>query len=66
MEETVEFLLKALGILALPCVGIFILIAFVWAGILLARKHRQRWDGAWIETGESRGASRGKGTGDQA
>lgn len=55
MDQTIEFLLTALGILALPCLGVLILIAFVVVGILLARKHRQKWDEAWVEVARRTG-----------
>jgi hypothetical protein len=50
MEPTIQFLLTALAILSIPCIGLLILIAFIVIGIPLARKHRQRWDEAWVET----------------
>jgi hypothetical protein len=55
MDRTVEFLLTALGILALPCVGVLILIAFIVVGIVFARKHRQKWDEAWVEVAQRTG-----------
>jgi hypothetical protein len=55
MDRTIEFLLTALGILVLPCLGVLILIAFVVVGILLARKHRQKWEGAWVEVSRRTG-----------
>jgi hypothetical protein len=55
MDQTIEFLLTALGILALPCLGVLILIAFIVVGIVFARKHRQRWDKAWVEVARRTG-----------
>jgi hypothetical protein len=55
MDRTVEFLLTALGILALPCLGVLVLIAFIVVGIVLARKHRQKWDQAWVEVARRTG-----------
>ena len=55
MDETLQLILTALGILALPCLGILIFIAFVVIGILLARKYRQKWDAAWVETARRTG-----------
>ncbi|MBN1976358.1 MAG: hypothetical protein JW918_03055 [Anaerolineae bacterium] len=55
MDETVRYVLTALGILALPCLGALTFIAFVVVGILLARKHRQRWDEAWVEVARRTG-----------
>lgn len=55
MDETLQFLLTALGILALPCVGVLILIVFVVVGIVFARKHRQKWDEAWVEVARRTG-----------
>jgi hypothetical protein len=55
MDRTIEFLLTALGILALPCLGVLILIAFIVVGIVFARKHRQKWDEAWVEVARRTG-----------
>jgi hypothetical protein len=55
MEPTIQFLLTALAILSIPCIGLLILIAFIVIGIPLARKHRQRWDEAWVETARRTG-----------
>lgn len=55
MEPTVQFLLVALAILSIPCIGILILIAFIVIGIPLARKHRQKWDEAWVEVARRTG-----------
>jgi hypothetical protein len=55
MEPTVQFLLVALAILSIPCIGIVILVAFIIIGIPLARKHRQKWDEAWVQVARRTG-----------
>ncbi|MFL7793548.1 MAG: hypothetical protein AB8I69_15510 [Anaerolineae bacterium] len=55
MDETVRYVLTALGVLALPCLGVLIFIVFVVVGIIFARKHRQRWDEAWVEVARRTG-----------
>ncbi|MBN1812138.1 MAG: hypothetical protein JXA14_09910 [Anaerolineae bacterium] len=55
MDSTIQFLLTALAILSIPCTGILILIAFIVIGIPLARKHRQKWDEAWVEVARRTG-----------
>lgn len=55
MDETFRYLLTALGVLALPCLGVLTFVAFVVVGILLARKHRQKWDEAWVEVSRRTG-----------
>jgi hypothetical protein len=55
MEETLQYILTALGILALPCLGVLIFVAFIVVGIIFARKHRQKWDEAWVEVARRTG-----------
>jgi hypothetical protein len=55
MEPTTQFLLMALAILAIPCVGLLIFVAFVVIGILSVRKQRQKWDQAWVEVARRTG-----------
>jgi hypothetical protein len=55
MDPTIQLLLTTLGILALPCLGVLIFIAFVVVGIIFARKHRQKWDEAWVEVARRTG-----------
>ena len=55
MDQTIQLLLTVLGILALPCLGVIIFVAFIVAGIIFARKHRQRWDEAWVEVARRTG-----------
>ena len=55
MDQTVQLLLTALGILALPCLGVLIFVAFIVVGIIFARKHRQKWDEAWVEVARRTG-----------
>lgn len=55
MDETLQLVLTALGILALPCLGVLIFVAFIVLGVIFARKHRQKWDEAWVETARRTG-----------
>lgn len=55
MEPTIQYLLTALAILVIPCIGIIVLVAFIVIGILLARKRRQKWDEAWVKVARRTG-----------